>query len=103
MAKSDYQTRLQLAVEHLHRCRAEHSSTVAVHEVFRGQTVWKGHVEVYDITGHPKAKRCYAWSHADGKDDSDERFVAVLEIPPVESAVTAVRVQIVADSKKGKR
>lgn len=31
--------------------------------------------------------------------DQDERFVAVLEIPPVKSAETAVRVQIVKDAK----
>ena len=40
-------------------------------------------------------------SHLDKPDDSEERFVAVLEIPPVESAVTAVRASIVADAKKG--
>jgi hypothetical protein len=50
-----------------------------------------------------KAKRAYAWSHLDGKNDERTRFVAVLEIPPVESAETAVRVQIVNDAKKGKR
>jgi hypothetical protein len=32
-----------------------------------------------------KAKRAYAWSHRDGKDDIDEEFVAVLELPPVVS------------------
>lgn len=68
-------------------------------EAFRGETLWKGDVEAFAITGHPKAERCYAWSHADGKTDSDERFVAVLEIPPVESPETAVRASIVADSK----
>ena len=26
-----------------------------VHEVFRGQTVWKGEVEVFDLKGHTKA------------------------------------------------
>jgi hypothetical protein len=31
-----------------------------------------------------------------------DRFVAVLEIPPVVSAETAVRVQIVKDFKRGK-
>ena len=40
-----------------------------------------------------------AWSHLDGAKDERTRFVAVLEIPPVESAETAVRVQIVKDSK----
>jgi len=62
-----------------------------------------GDVEVFDLTGHPKAKRAYAWSHVHGKNDEGERFVAVLEIPPVESALTAVRVQIVKDAKKGKK
>jgi hypothetical protein len=72
---------------------------VPVEEVFRGQTIWKGKVEVFDLTGHPKAKRAYAWSHLDGADDSDERFVAVLEIPPVDSPESAVKVAIAAEVK----
>jgi hypothetical protein len=35
----------------------------------------------------------------DGENDERTRFVAVLEIPPVESAALAVRVQIVKDAK----
>lgn len=97
----EYLGRLKLAVEHLHKCSAAHSRTELVHEKFQGQTVWNGEVEVFDLTGHPKAKRCYAWSHREGDGDKGERFVAVLEIPPVESAVTAVRVQIVRDTKTG--
>ena len=73
-----------------------------VHEVFNGQTVWRGDVEVFDLHNHPKAKRAYAWSHLDGKADERTRFVAVLEIPPVESAETAVSVQIVKDFKRKK-
>ncbi|MGD0614944.1 MAG: hypothetical protein ABSA69_05815 [Verrucomicrobiota bacterium] len=98
--KQDYLARLKLAVEHLHKCGAVHSETVPVHEVFREETVWEGDIEVFDLTGHPKAKRAYAWSHPTGKDDKDERFVAVLEIPPVVSPETAVRVSIVSDLKK---
>ena len=48
---------------------------------------------------HPKAKRAYVCSHLDDAKDERERFVAVLEIPPVVSAETAVRVQIVKDVK----
>lgn len=95
-----YLERLQLAVEHLHKCKPVHSATVPVHEVFRGQTVWQRDVEVFDLTGHPKAKRAYAWSHLQGKNDQGERFVAVLEIPPVKSSQEAVRVQIVKYSKR---
>ena len=94
---------MQLTVEHLHKCSAVYSRTEPVHERFKGQTVWHGDVEVFDLIGHPKAKRCYAWSHLDKPDDSEERFVAVLEIPPVDSAQRAVQVQIVKDAKKGKK
>ena len=87
----------------MHNCGAVYRETVPVHEVFRGQTVWQGEVEVFDLFNHPKAETCYAWSHAEGPDDKGERFVTVLEIPPVESPVTAVRASIVADKKKGKK
>jgi hypothetical protein len=73
-----------------------------VHEVFQGKTVWHGDVEVFDLTNHPKAKRGYAWSHLDGKSDGRERFVAVLEIPPVDSAQKAVQVQIIKDLREKK-
>ena len=100
--RQDYLARLQTAVQHLHNCAAVWRETVPVHEVFQGKTVWQGEVEVYDLTGHPKAKRAYAWSHREGPNDQGERFVAVLEIPPVDSPVMAVRVQIVKDSKSQK-
>lgn len=102
MNKNDYIARLQTAVQHLHNCGAVHRETVPVHEVFQGKTVWQGEVEVFDLTGHPKAKRAYGWSHKEGKDDKGERFVAVLEIPPVDSALTAVRVSLVKEIRNSK-
>jgi len=99
----NYIAGLQTAIMHFHNCGATWHETVHVHEVFRGETVWKGDVEVFDLHGHPKAKRAYAWSHLDGKNDERTRFVAVLEIPPVVSAETAVRVQIVKDVKANKK
>ena len=101
-SRADYLARLQVAVQELHKCGAVYSRTVPVHEVFRGQTVWRGRVEVFDLTGHPKAKRAYAWSHREGAKDEGERFVAVLEIPPVKSAKTAVQASIVSDGKPHK-
>jgi len=73
-----------------------------VQEVFQGKTIWNGEVEVFDLNGHPKAKRAYGWSHPDGVDNKTERFVAVLEIPPVDSPQTAVKMAIYSDIKKGK-
>jgi hypothetical protein len=99
--KQDYLAQVQVAVSQLHNCGAAYVKTVPVHEVFRGETVWQGDVEVFDLIGHPKAKRAYAWSHLDGSKDERTRFVAVLEIPPVDSAQKAVQVQIVKDFKEG--
>lgn len=98
--KQDYLARLQVVIQQLHKCGAVWRETVPVHEVFRGQTVWQGEVEVFNLHDHPKAKRCYGWSHREGIDDIGERFVTALEIPPVMSPETAVRASIVADGKR---
>lgn len=100
--KQPYLARLQVAVSQLHNCGAVWRETVPVCEVFRGETIWDGEVEVFDLTGHPKAKRAYGWSHPDGPDNKVERFVTVLEIPPVVSPETAVKASIVSDIKSGK-
>ena len=100
MNKQDYIAQVQVAVQQLHNCGAVWRETVPVHEVFQGKTVWQGDVEVFDLNGHSKAKRCYAWSHLNGNKDERARFVAVLEILPVVSAETAVRVQIIKDHKE---
>lgn len=96
----DYLEPVQAAVSQLRNCGATHVETMLLHKVFRGQAIWKGDVEVSDLQGHPKAKRAYAWSHLDGESEERTRFVAVLEIPPVESAEASVRVQIVQDFRK---
>lgn len=90
---------LKKAIQDLHGCESKHLGSVLVHEVFRRKTVWQGNVEVFALTGHPKAKRAYAWSHPTGPDNKDERIIAVLEIPPVTSAATAVQAAIVGESK----
>ena len=101
--KQDYLDRLKLAISHLHNCGATWRESVPVHEVFQGKTIWQGEVEVFDLNGHPKAKRAYGWSHPENADGTGERFVAVLEIPPVDSPQTAVKVSIVSDIKKARK
>jgi hypothetical protein len=101
--KWDYLYRLKSAIEQLHKCSACYLRTRLVEEKVCGKTVWVGDVEVFALTGHRKTKRCYAWSRREGKNEKDERFVSVLEIPPVNSPQTAVRAGIVSDSEKGRR
>jgi hypothetical protein len=99
VANREYIERLQMVIQQLHGCDSKHIESVPVHEVFRGQTVWQGVVEVFALVNHPKAKRCYAWSHREGDNDQGERFVAVLQIPPVYSPQSAVQVSIAAEAK----
>lgn len=101
-SKTDYLARLQVAIQQLHDCGANYRETVPVQEVFQGKTIWQGEVEVFDLYGHDKAKVCYGWSHREGKDDKGERFVTVLQIPPVISPETAVKVAIVAEVRSEK-
>jgi hypothetical protein len=65
--------------------------------------VWAGEVEVFEIRGHPKAKRCYAWAYKEGEKDEHARYIAVLEIPPVKSPQTAVQAAIASDFKSKDR
>jgi hypothetical protein len=84
-------------IRHLHGCEATHVETVPVREVFGGKVMWEGEVEVFDVTGHPKATRVYAWSHA--TTGTRRQFYTVLHVPPVDSPVKAVRASIAADER----
>jgi hypothetical protein len=87
-------TKLKDAIRASHGCESLHVESVPVKGVFEGQTTWQGTVEVFDLIGHPKAKRAYAWRYRDG---NQNKTVAVLEIPPVDSPESAVKVAIGAE------
>ena len=89
MAKLDYLALLQSAVRQTHNCEAVYSETVHVHEVVDGQTMWKGDVEIFTLSGHAEAKRCFAWIYQDGAEHT--RYVMVLEKASVDSPKMAVK------------
>jgi hypothetical protein len=88
---------LQEAVKASLGCDAVYTDTAMVREVFNDETAWEGFVYVFRLRGHPKAQRCYAWSYPEG---DQTKTVTVLEIPPVDSPQTAVKVAIAAKAKK---
>ena len=92
---------LKQAVERMHRCTAKLVEAVSVLEMFQGQPVWQGIVHVFELTGHPTATRCYAWSSPVGESDK-RRFFAVLHIPPITSPQDAVRAAIVQEYRTEK-
>jgi hypothetical protein len=95
----DYIAELQAAILNLHGCESKYLETVPVMETFKGETVWQGEVEVFELSGHPKAKKAYAWGHATGENDQARRYVAVLDLPPVDSPQSAVRAAIMQEIK----
>jgi hypothetical protein len=89
---------LHKAVAALHGCDCSHLSTAQVHEMMDGKTVWKGEVEVFELTGHPKADRAFAWSWMD--DAGETHYIAVLNVPPIVSPREAVQAAIVSGKQK---
>lgn len=92
---------LQEAINNLHGCASVYVQTVPVKEDFRGETVWEGTVEVFDLIDHPKAKRCYAWSYQRTDDCPDYEAVTVLGLEPVTNPQRAVQVYVASLAKKG--
>jgi hypothetical protein len=98
---SGYISELRDVIRRLHGVESSHIESVPVKEMFRGETVWEGKVEVFKLHGHPKAPRVYAWSHDTDNPDQPRKHVTVLHIPPVLSAAMAVRAAIAQEFRDG--
>jgi hypothetical protein len=88
---------LQKAIRETHGCDSRYVKSVPVTEKFKGQIAWQGTVEVFDLIGHPKARRSYAWFYSEG---DEQKTVAVLGIPPVDSPQSAVKVAIASKARQ---
>ena len=96
---NQYLTELQDVIRKLHGVESRHLESVFIKEEFQGKTVWEGVVEVFELIGHPKASRLYAWSHdANG---AKKRHVTVLHLAPIDSPEAAVRASIARDYRLG--
>jgi len=94
-------TSLKRAIESQHGGTATMVQSVPIQETYNGQPVWDGVVYVFDLTGHRKATRAYAWS-SPIENSTKRRFFAVLHIPPIVSPLDAVRAAIVAEHRSDK-
>lgn len=98
---SEYLEELRDVIRRLHGVESSHIETVPVKEVFGGQTVWDGSVEVFKLHGHPKANRVYAWAHDTDDPTHPRRHVTVLHIGAVTSAAMAVKAAILEEFRSG--
>jgi hypothetical protein len=90
---------LKQAVESQHGGIATCIDAVPIKEVWEGMTIWEGVVvHVFDLDGHSRATRAYAWSSPVG-DEGKRRFYAVLHLGAIRSPVDAVRAAIVAERR----
>lgn len=96
-----YIEELRSVIRRLHGVESKHVESVPVKETFQGKTVWEGVVEVFELIGHPKTARVYAWAHDTDDPNKPRRHVTVLHIAPVDSPLAAVRASIVQGYKLG--
>ena len=93
---------LRNAVEWMHNCTPLWFDSVPVNETYEGKPIWKGEVQIFTLTGHPSARRCYAWSSP--IDESDKRrFFAVLHQAPILTPLDAVRAAIIEEHRQSKK
>jgi hypothetical protein len=92
-----YIEELRDIIRRVHGAEATHVESVPVKEMFRGETVWDGVVEVFDLVGHPSAFRVYAWAHDTDDPKNPRRHVTVLHSHPIKSAEDAVKAAIVQE------
>ncbi len=82
-ASKQHISKLQSVIENSYQCRATHRRTVTT----RASRDPNWPVEVFWLSGHPVAKRCFAWADP----IRPSQIFAVLDIPPVIGAATAIQ------------
>ncbi len=87
---------LRDVIHELHGGTATHTESVPVKEVFNGETVWDGIVEVFRLDGHPRTNKAYGWLHDTGS-QGNPKHVTVLHIDPALSPAKAVRAFIIQE------
>ncbi len=93
-----YIARLQNAIRRVNGCESKYLETVTVSESlvnFYKHIVWHCEVAIFEIYGHPQARRAYAWLLCMEPNETT-RYVVVLEISPINSPETAVQAAMTA-------
>ena len=95
-----YIEELREVIRRLHGVESQHVESVPVKETFQGRTVWEGAVEVFELIGHPKASKIYAWAHDTEDPKHPRRHVTVLHMDSVTSPILAVRAAIIQEFRQ---
>jgi hypothetical protein len=88
---------IQELIRKQHGCESLHVQSVPVTEKLPGGALWAGDVEVFELLGHPKARRCYAVGQGNGS--AGRHYITVLKLPPVDSPQRAAQAALSTFSK----
>jgi len=78
-------------IRSIYGCHAVWLRTHPAHKEWYGEFATDGVVQVYELTGHNRANRCYVWNY---QEHGEWYYTTVLEIPPVSDAESAVRADV---------
>jgi hypothetical protein len=90
---------LKIAIMQNHGVKSRFIKSVPISETFKGEKVWEGVVNVFELQDHPTAKICFAWSYPI-EGSKKHRFYTVLESPPIVSPRDAVRATIIHEYRE---
>jgi hypothetical protein len=94
----NYIEELQDVIRQRYSADSRHLETVPIKETLHGKTIWEGNVEVFELIGHPKASKVFAWAYAT-ENPKKPRHVTVLNLGPISSPLYAVRYAILEEAK----
>ncbi len=92
---------LTTTIGRTHGCEAHLEGFVPVAVAQLGGIAWEGDVGIFLLDGHPKATRCFAWGVPDDDEAASRDITMILELPPVDSAETAVKAFLASKAGKG--
>ena len=101
VADREYIEKLRGVILQRHGCESSWVESLPVHDVYGGEIIWNGMVEVFRLSGHPKTKTAYAWIDEEAEEDGAERVETALEIQPVDSPLSAVQASMLAGFMRG--
>jgi hypothetical protein len=93
---SELLDKITKAVERTAGGTVTHRDSVPIIETFRGETVWAGIVEVFDVAKPPPTV-AYGWA-VEGMEE--QQYVTVLGVTPVDSPLSAVRAWLVGQARQ---
>lgn len=78
-----------------------HIDSLRATQILEDNTIWDGMIEVFELSGHPKASVAYAWTQNTLEPGKAEKDFAVLHLNSVDSPEAAVKAAFIQERTTG--